>query len=222
MKIILTGATGMIGEGILLASLNHPDITQVLMVNRRASTLTHPKLSELIVQDFTDISAYANQLTGYDGSFYCAGISAFGMDEDKYSHITFHTTIMFAKDIAHFNPGMVFFYLSGLYADSSGNGKIMWARVKGKTERALNELSFKAVYSFRPGFIIPLKLQKNARLIYKALNLIYPIIFPYMTLTYDEIVTALIRTLTLGYNKNILEIKHLKLIASNPNYPNKK
>jgi uncharacterized protein YbjT (DUF2867 family) len=216
MKIIITGATGMVGEGILLATLDHPDITQVLMVNRRVSTLMHPKLSELIVQDFTDLSAPANQLTGYDGCFYCAGISSFGMDEDKYSHITLNTTIIFAKELAHFNPDMVFFYLSGVYADSSGSGKIMWARVKGKTERALNELPFKAVYSFRPGFIIPMELQKNVRLIYKVLNLIYPFIFPNKSLTYDEIVTALMRTLTLGYNKNILEIKDLKLIARQP------
>jgi nucleoside-diphosphate-sugar epimerase len=125
MKIIITGATGMIGEGVLLATLDHPDITQVLMVNRRSSTLMHPKLSELIVQDFTDLSAHANQLTGYEGCFYCAGISSFGMDEDKYSHITFYTTIMFAKELAHFNPDMVFFYLSGVYADSSGSGTIM-------------------------------------------------------------------------------------------------
>lgn len=203
----------MIGEGILLASLDYPNITRVLMVNRRASPLKHPKLSELIVNDFTDLAAYSAQLTGYDGCFYCAGISSFGMDERKYSHITFDTTIMFAKALAHLNPNMVFFYLSGVYADSSENGKIMWARIKGKTENALNELQFKAAYSFRPGFIIPLQAQKNVRLIYKGLNLIYPFLFPNKTLTYDEIGTALMRTLRHGYNKNILEIEDLELIA---------
>ena len=135
------------------------------------------------------------------------------MKEQKYNFITFYTTIMFAKELARFNSNMVFFYLSGVYADSSENGKIMWARIKGKTENALKELHFKAAYSFRPGFIIPLKAQKNVRLIYKGLNLIYPFVFPNKTLTYDEIGTALMRTLTLGYNKNILEIKDLKLIA---------
>lgn len=213
MKIIITGATGMIGEGVLLASLDHPNITEVLMVNRRASPLKHPKLSELIVKDFTDLATHRNQLSGYDGCFYCAGISSFGMGEQQYSHIIFYTTIMFAKQLACFNQDMVFFYLSGVYADSSENGKIMWARIKGKTERALNELHFKAVYSFRPGFIIPLKAQKNVRFIYKAFKLFYPLIFPNQTLTYDEIGTALIRILTLGYNENILEIKDLKLIA---------
>lgn len=213
MKIIITGATGMIGEGVLLASLDHPEITEILMINRRASPLLHPKLSELIVKDFTDLAAHRNQLTGFDGCFYCAGISSFGMNEDKYNHITFYTTIMFAKELAYLNPELVFFYLSGVYADSSENGKIMWARIKGKTENALNELHFKAVYSFRPGFIIPLKAQKNVRLIYKVLKLIYPFVFPNKTLTYDEIETALFRILILGYHKNILEIKDLKLIA---------
>jgi len=213
MKIILTGATGMIGEGVLLATLDHPQITEVLMVNRRASPVKHPKLSELIVKDFTDLTAHSDQLSGYNGCFYCAGISSFCMDEDQYNHITFHTTIQFAKELSCLNPDLVFFYLSGLYADSSENGKIVWARIKGKTENALNELQFKAVYSFRPGFVVPLKAQKNMRLIYKCLKLIYPYVFPNKTLTYDEIATALIRILTLGYNKNILEIEDLKLIA---------
>ncbi|PST83182.1 epimerase [Pedobacter yulinensis] len=213
MKIILTGATGMIGEGVLLAALDHPDITEILMVNRRASPLRHPKLAELIVKDFTELASYRTQLTGYDGCFYCAGISSFGMTEQKYSEITFDTTLLFAKELVLLNPEMVFFYLSGVYADSSEKGKIMWARIKGKTENALNELPFKAAYSFRPGFIVPMKAQQNVRLIYKGLNLIYPFVFPKQTLTYDEITTALTRTLAVGYNKKILEIKDLKLIA---------
>lgn len=213
MKIIITGATGMIGEGVLLASLDHPDVTGVLMVNRRASPVKHRKLTELIVKDFTDLAAHSDQLTGYDGCFYCAGISSFGMNENKYSHITFYTTMMFAKKLAALNPELVFIYLSGVYADSSEKGKIMWARIKGKTENALNELNIKAAYSFRPGFIIPMKAQKNVRLIYKGLNLIYPFVFPDKTLTYDEIATALIRILTLGYSATILEIEDLKLIA---------
>ena len=213
MKVIITGATGMIGEGVLLASLDHPRISKVLMVNRRASPVKHHKLSELIVKDFTDLAAHSVQLTGYDGCFYCAGISSFGMDEDKYNHITFKTTMLFAKELANLNPNMVFFYLSGVYADSSEKGRIMWARIKGKTENALNKLHFKAAYSFRPGFIIPLKAQKNVRCIYKALNLFYPFVFPDKTLTYNEIATALIRILKLGYNATILEIEDLKLIA---------
>lgn len=203
----------MIGEGILLASLDYKNITKVLMVNRRASPLKHPKLSELIVKDFTDLAAYSTQLTGYDSCFYCAGISSLGMSEQNYSHITFYTTIIFAKELARCNTDMVFFYLSGVYADSSENGKIMWARIKGKTENALNGLDFKAAYSLRPGFIIPSEAQKNVRLMYKVLGLIYPYVFPNKTLTYDEIGAALIRTLALSYSKNILEIKDLKLIA---------
>lgn len=214
MKIIITGATGMIGEGVLLATLNHPAITGILMVNRRTSQLRHPKLSELIVKNFIDLDAHSTQLTGYDGCFYCAGISSFGMNEEKYKHITFYTTMMFAQKLADLNPHMTFFYLSGLYADSSEDGKIMWARVKGKTENALLKLRFRDVYSFRPGFIIPLKAQKNTRLIYKLLNLIYPFVFPNQTLKYDEIATALVRILESGCKEKILEIKDLKLIAN--------
>ena len=203
----------MMGEGLLLASLAHPHITQVLMVNRRASGLKHPKLTELIVTDFTQLASYGVHLTGYDACFYCAGISSFGMDEQQYSHTTLYTTLMFAQDLARFNPAMVFVYLSGVYADSSEKGNIMWARIKGKTENALNELPFKAVYSFRPGFIIPLKGQKNVRLLYKGLKLVFPFVFPKLTLTYDEVATALIRVLRLGYDKTILEIKEMKSLA---------
>jgi len=213
MKIIITGATGMIGEGVLLATLNHPAITEVLMLNRRTSPLRHPKLSELVVSDFTALASFTNLLTGYDSCFYCAGISSFGMGEQKYNHITFQTTMMFAQELARSNPNMVFFYLSGVYADSSEKGKIMWARIKGKTENALTKLRFKAVYSFRPGYIVPSGNQKNARLIYKILRSIYPFVFPSQTLTYDEIVTALMRTMTHGYERNPLEIRDMKLIA---------
>ncbi|MCK8495207.1 epimerase [Spirosoma sp. RP8] len=201
------------GKGLLLASLDHPHITQVLMVNRRSSGLKHPKLTELIVPDFTHLVSYSVHLPVYDGCFYCAGISSFSMDEQQYSHITLYTTMLFARDLARFNPGMVFVYLSGLYADSSERGKIMWARIKGKTENALNELPFKAVCSFRPGFIMPLKGQKNVRLLYKGLKLIYPYVFPKLTLTYDEVATALIRVLRLGYDKTILEINEMKSLA---------
>jgi uncharacterized protein YbjT (DUF2867 family) len=203
----------MMGEGLLLATLDHPHITQVLMVNRRASGLKHPKLTELIVTDFTQLASYSAHLTGYDGCFYCAGISSFGMDEQQYSHTTLYTTLMFAKELARLNPSMVFVYLSGVYADSSERGKIMWARIKGKTENALNELPFQAVYSFRPGFIIPLKGQTNVRFLYKGLKLIYPYVFPKLTLTYNEVATALIRVLRLGYDKTILEINEMKSLA---------
>ena len=203
----------MIGEGILLAALDHPSVSEVLMVNRRPSLLKHSKLSELIVKDFTDLAGYKEQLTGYDVCFYCAGISSLGMSEDKYSYITFYTTITFARELVSLNPNMVLFYLSGVYADSTENGKIMWARIKGKTENALNILHFQAAYSFRPGFIMPLRAQKNVRLIYKGLRLIYPYVFPSKTLTYYEIITALFRTLTCGYKKSILEIADLKLLA---------
>ena len=214
MRIIVTGATGMIGEGVLLTALNNPDVTSILMVNRRPSAIRHPKLSELIVKDFTSLSAFTTQLTGYDGCFYCAGISSFGMSENKYSQITFYTTMIFAKKLADLNPEMVFFYLSGVYADSSEVGKIMWARVKGKAENNLNNLPFKASYSIRPGFIIPMEQQKNVRLIYKSLKFIYPFLFPNKTLVYTELVSAMLKALKAGYQNSILEIEDIKRIAN--------
>jgi len=210
MKIIITGATGMIGEGMLLATLDHNDISEILMVNRRSSPIKHSKLSELLVKDFTDLSNYRSQLTGFDACIYCAGISSVGMNEDRYSYITYDTTVLFANELSHLNPNMVFFYLSGVYSDSSENGNIMWARIKGKTENKINSLGFKRVYSFRPGFIVPLKEQKNVRLVYKFLNLIYPFIFPHQTLTYGQIINSLIRLMTEGYSNKILEIRDLK------------
>ncbi|MGD1317770.1 hypothetical protein [Chryseobacterium sp. 2R14A] len=118
------------------------------------------------------------------------------------------------KALANLNADMIFFYLSGVYADSSENGRVMWARIKGKTENALNKLNFRASYSFRPGFIILLKAQQNVSLIYKGINLIYPLVFPKQTLSYDELVNGLIRTLAIGYEKKILEIEDLKLIGN--------
>lgn len=203
----------MIGEGMLLTCLQQTEISEILMVNRRHSPIRHPKLSELIVQDFTDLSSYTEQLTGYDACIYCAGISSFGMNESQYSHITFDTTMAFAETLSALNPQMTFFYLSGVYADSSAKGRIMWARVKGKTENALARLPFKKVYSFRPGFIIPLAAQNNTRMLYKVLNLIYPIIFPKQTLTYGEIVRALLHIFKTGYSRNTLEIRDLKIAS---------
>ncbi|KQR90819.1 epimerase [Chryseobacterium sp. Leaf180] len=213
MKLILTGATGMMGEGMLLTCLDDPAFTEILMVNRRPSPVKNPKLSELMVKDFTDLEAYRKKLTGYDCCMYCAGISSFGMNEQDYGYVTFQTTMIFAGQLAALNPQMVFFYLSGVYADSSAKGSIMWARIKGKTENALAELPFRNVYSFRPGFIIPLQAQKNVKFIFKMLNLIYPYLFPKQTLTYKEIVTALSRILSTEYGNTILEIKDLKSIA---------
>ncbi len=153
IKVIITGATGMVGEGVLLECLAHPKITEVLLVGRKAFGRAHPKLRELLVADFTQLEGVRGQLGGYDGCFYCAGVSSVGMKEPEYTRVTYDVTLHFAEAMAALNPGMVFDYVSGAGTDSSEKGRSMWARVKGRTENALMRLGFKRVYAVRPGYI---------------------------------------------------------------------
>jgi nucleoside-diphosphate-sugar epimerase len=142
LRIIITGATGMVGEGVLLECLAHPAVGQVLMVNRKPYPASHPKLEECLVPDFLALDGFTNRLTGYDTCFYCAGVSSRGMSEEKYNHITYDVTTYFASKLASLNPQMVFCYVSGSLTDSSEKGRIMWARVKGKTEKRTDGLGF--------------------------------------------------------------------------------
>jgi uncharacterized protein YbjT (DUF2867 family) len=216
IKIILTGATGMVGEGVLLECLAHPDVEQVLMVNRRPNPLHHPKLKECIVPDFFSLDAVAGQLTGYDGCLYCAGISSAGMKEAEYSRITYDTPLYFAQKLAGLNPGMTFSHVSGSHTDSSEKGKIMWARVKGKAENALLKLPFKSVYNFRPGFMKPTVGQKNIKSYYKVISSLYPLLrllFPGQVSTIREVGLSMINSVLVGYPKQILEIKDIKILA---------
>lgn len=136
-KVIITGATGMVGEGVLLECLSRPEIEQILIVNRKPYGLQHEKLSECIVPDFMELDGFTNTLTDYDACFFCAGISSRGMSEEAYSHVTYDVTLSFARKLAGINSGMVFVYVSGALTDSSEKGRVMWARVKGRTENAL-------------------------------------------------------------------------------------
>ncbi len=213
MKVIITGATGMVGEGILLECLKNSAVSNVLMINRKPSVLRHPKLEELIVSDFTKLEQYAEAVKGYDACFYCAGISSVGMNEANYTYITYDTTLAFAETLASINPDMVFTYVSGGHTDSSEKGKIMWARVKGKTENALQKLPFKAEYNFRPGFMKPFKEQKNVKTIFKVIIPLFPIFFPKSSLTMQQVGQAMINAVRKGYPKSILEIADIKEIA---------
>lgn len=141
-KIILTGATGMVGEGVLLECLAHPQIEEVLSVSRKTSGMSHPKLTEYIVPDFLELAEHNPVFKGYDACFFCAGISSIGMKEEDYTKITYTTTIHFAKVVLSENPEMLFIYVSGTGTDSSEKGRLMWARVKGKTENDLAKLPF--------------------------------------------------------------------------------
>lgn len=156
MKVIVFGATGMVGQGVLRESLLDPAVEHVLVVGRSATGLQHEKLSEIVHADFLDFSSIAPQLGGYDACFFCLGISVAGMTEAAYRHVTYDLTLAAAWTLVRLNPGMTFIYVTGMGTDSSERGRTMWARVKGETENALLRLPFKAAYMFRPGAIQPL------------------------------------------------------------------
>jgi uncharacterized protein YbjT (DUF2867 family) len=214
VKIILTGGTGMVGEGVLLACLEHPAVERVLSLSRRPSGRSHEKLRELVVKDFRDTSAIESELTGYDACFYCAGKSSVGMKEAEYSVVTYDTPLALASTLARRNPGMVLVHVSGAHTDGSEQGKVMWARVKGKAENALMRLPFKAVYNFRPSLMQPTKGQTNVKGGYALFSVLYPImtlIFPGMTLA--DVGRAMINAVRFGYSKHVLEVPDMRKLA---------
>lgn len=213
MKVIVTGATGMVGEGVLFECLQNDAVDEVLIINRKSYNLKHPKLKELIVADFMQIDEFAQHLSGYDACFYCAGISSIGMNEEQFTRITFDTTIHVAKNLLSINPNMVFNFVTGQGTDSSEKGKLMWARVKGKTENTLMQMGFRGQYNFRPGFMKPTKGQQNVKSILKLFGLFFPVLFPGSSLTLQEVGQAMIHAVSKGYPKQILEIKDIKALA---------
>lgn len=215
MKVILTGATGMVGEGVLLECLDNPEVELVLSVSRRPCGLSHPKLKELLVPDFRDLSAVEAELSGYDACFYCAGISSVGLDEAKYSVITYDTPVAFAGTLLRLNPGMTFVHVSGSHTDSSEQGKVMWARVKGKAENALLRMPFKGVYNFRPSLMKPTPGQKRVKGGYYLIKILYPLFnlfFPGMSLR--DVAQAMINVVRVGAPKGVLEVADMKALAA--------
>jgi len=174
-RIILTGATGMVGEGVLLTCLAAPEVEAVLSISRRPSGHTHPKLRELLVPDFFNLSAIGSQLTGYSTCFFCAGVSSVGMSEAAYTHVTYDLTLHFAKTLARLNPRLVFCYVSGAGTDGHGKSRQMWARVKGRTENDLLAL-FHTACMFRPGFLQPVAGQRHILKLYSWLGWLYPVL----------------------------------------------
>jgi len=213
MKVIVTGATGMLGEALLLECLQNTAVQQVLIINRKPSPIKHPKLTELLVPDFTRLNHFADAIKGYDACFYCAGISSVGMKEEKYQHITYDTTLAFAKALLEQNKEMVFCFVSGSHTDSTEKGRSMWARVKGKTENALMKLPFKAEYNFRPGAMLTSPGQKNGKAIYTVIVKLIRIFAPKSILTMQEVGLAMINAVSKGYPKSVLEIADIRALA---------
>jgi uncharacterized protein YbjT (DUF2867 family) len=217
MKLIITGVTGMVGEGVLLECLENPAVEKVLSVSRKPTDHTHAKLEQLLVPDFQKLEAVEEKLKGYDACFYCAGISSAGMSEADYSVITYDTPLAFATTLARLNPGMVLVHISGAHTDGTEKGRIMWARVKGKAENALMRLPFKGVYNFRPGLMKPKPGQKHVKALFRVALVLAPVMqlfFPALTLA--QVGQAMIRCVTSGAPKQVLEVADIAaLTASN-------
>lgn len=219
MKIILFGATGMVGQGVLRECLLDPEINSVLIIGRTPLNQQNDKIKEIVVKDLYNLSPIEDQLTNYDACFFCLGISSAGMKESEYMHVTYDLTISIAQLLAKQNPQMTFIYVSGLGTDSTEKGRSMWARVKGKTENALLGMPFKAAYMFRPGFIKPMHGVISKTRLYRILYvLIRPLIFILMALpkystTTEKLGRAMINAAEHGAPKRILESKDINALA---------
>lgn len=218
MKVIITGTTGMIGEGVLLECLANPEVSKVLSVSRKPCGYVHPKLKEHIVPEFLDLKIGDEQFSGYDACFFCAGISSVGVKEEEYKRITFDTTIHFAEVVLAQNSQAVFIYVSGLGTDSTEKRSSMWARVKGKTENTLAKMPFKNVYNYRVGFAKPTKGQKYQMPLYNYIGWMYPlwkIFAPNITSTLQQVAKSMIRLVYVDFQKTTISVKDMKELASN-------
>lgn len=216
IRAIVTGTTGMVGEGVLFECLENQDVESVLVINRRPLGMDHPKLKEIIHRDFYDLTAIEGQLKGYNACYFCLGTSSVGMKEPEYRRITYDLTMHVAEVLSRQNPDMTFCYVSGAGTDSTEKGNVMWARVKGKTENDLRKLPFNQVFAFRPGFMKATEGQKNLPSWYKYLGWLYPIvkaIFPNGASTLTQVGGAMINVTKYGYDKGILEVKDINLLG---------
>jgi uncharacterized protein YbjT (DUF2867 family) len=216
LKAIITGATGMVGEGVLIECLNHPDVEQVLVINRRPGGVSHPKLREIIHGDFFELASIEPQLVGYDACFFCLGVSSVGLTQEEYRRATYDLTLNVARTLAKCSPDLAFCYVTGAGTDSSETGRIAWARVKGATENALMRV-FKRSYMFRPGFMRATPGQKNLKSYYTWIAWLYPLgraLFPNRVCTLQEVGRAMIDAASKGYPKPILEVGDIVTLAN--------
>jgi len=214
--VIITGATGMVGEGVMHECLLDPDIAEVLVINRRPNGVQHPKLKEIIHADFHNFTDLPIDFTAYQACFFCLGVSSMGISPEEYYLLTYELTLHVARILATQNPEIIFCYVSGAGTDTSEKGLFYWARVKSKTENDLMKLSFKKAYMFRPGFLSPTLGLKNTKFYYKYFNWLEPalnIFFSNQMSTLRELGRAMINTVKKGYPKQILEIKDIKILA---------
>ena len=219
MKVILFGATGMVGQGVLRECLRDSEVERVLAITRSPIAQRHPKLTEIVRANFLDYSDIEPQLAGYDACFFCLGVSSLGISEERYRHLTYDITMAAATTLARANPNLVFVYVTGAGTDPSEQGRLMWARVKGKTENELRKLPFRAAYMFRPGPIQPLHGVRSrtawVQAVYVAtaplLSLLHRLAPQYVTTT-EQMGRAMIKVARDGYPKPVLESEDINRI----------
>lgn len=210
MKVIITGATGMVGKGVLLECLEHPRISEVLIINRSSLEMQHIKLKEVLLKDFSQVASIKNELKEYDACFFCMGVSAVGMSEEKYTAITYDTAKAFADVLYELNANMVLNYVSGSGTDSTEKRRQMWARVKGKTENYILNKGFKDAYAFRPGVIIPEKGIESRTGWYNKLYKITRPFFGWMKKSKNITTTTKIGLAMINSLSNTQKLKHLE------------
>ena len=220
MNVLVFGATGMIGQGVLRECLLDPGVGLVQTVGRSATGVTHPRLSEIVHADLMSYASIEPRLVGFDACFFCLGVSSAGLSEADYERVTYGITIAAATTLARLNKSMTFIYVSGAGTDSSERGRIMWARVKGRTENALLRLPFKAAYMFRPGVIQPLHGIKSKtaayRILYSITEPLLPLLrrlMPGLILTTEQIGRAMLTTARQGAAKRVLESRDISALA---------
>jgi len=216
LSVIITGATGMVGEGVLQEALESDAVEKVLVINRKPCGILHSKLSEIIHDNFFDLTPIADLLRPYDACFFCLGVTSVGKKEPEFYRLTYTLTLHVATLLSQFNPQMTFCYISGAGTDSSENGTSMWARVKGKTENDLTRLPFKKVYHFRPGILQPTPGLKNTLSYYRYIGWLLPVInklAPKYISTLKELGKAMIDVASKGYKNDVLEVEDIKIAA---------
>lgn len=220
MKVLIFGATGMIGQGVLRECIAAPDVSQVMVVGRTPVAQVHPRLQELLLADLMSLHDHESKLQGFDACFFCLGISSSGMTEEDYRHLTYDLTTNVAFLLARLNPGMTFVYVSGAGADSSEQGPSMWAKVRGQTENALFRLPFARVYALRPAIIQPLhgirSKTRSYRILYQMLSPLFPLLrrlAPKTVLTTEMIGKAMLELARKGAEVQVLETREIHMVV---------
>jgi uncharacterized protein YbjT (DUF2867 family) len=221
MRVILFGGTGMVGQGVLKECERDPEITEMLAVGRTALENADAKVWEIAAEDLFDLDEEEDRLTGFNACFFCLGVSSSGMSEEAYRRVTYDLTMSVAKRLVRLNPGMVFEYVSGAGTDGTEKGRVMWARVKGKTENDLLGLGFKGAYMFRPGGIVPMdgikSKTKAYQAVYSVLGPVMPVLkrmFPKYVTTTRELGRAMIRVAKVGFEKRVIEAGDIARIGA--------